>query len=83
MFVTGNLATTGTITRIRNSEKMAIKCYLKDETLIKEEEAQNVKQLRALVKGLTDIKTIPDDLKDVYYVDVYLPVPILKVLHNI
>lgn len=78
LFVTGNLATTGTITRIRNSEKMGIKCYLKDQTLMKEEEVQNVNDLEALIKGLTDIKEIPEDLKDIYYVDVYLPVPILK-----
>lgn len=78
VFVIGNLATTGTITRIRNSEKMGIQCYLKDETLMKEVELQNVKDLKAFIKGLTDIQEIPEDLKDIYYVDVHLPVSILK-----
>lgn len=58
---------------------MKIKCYLQDETLMKEEEAQDAKALRSFIKGLTDISKIPEDLKDIYYVDVYLPVSILKV----
>lgn len=78
VFVTSNLAATGTITRIRDSEKMAVKCYTKDETLKKEEEVQDVKKLRSVIKGLTDISKIPEDLKDIYYVDVYLPVAISK-----
>lgn len=78
VFVTSNIAATGTITRIRNSEKMEIKCYTKDETLMKEEEIKDVKKLRSLIKALTDIRKIPEDLKDIYYVDVYLPVSILK-----
>lgn len=58
---------------------MEIKCYTKDETLMKEEEIKDVKKLRSLIKALTDIRKIPEDLKDIYYVDVYLPVSILKV----
>lgn len=78
VFTTSNLAATGTITRIRDSEKMEIKCYLKDDTLKKEEEVQDVKKLKSVIRGLTDISKIPEDLKDIYYVDVYLPVSILK-----
>lgn len=73
------MAATGTITRIRDSEKLAVKCYTKDEILKKEEEVEDVKKLRSVIKGLTDISKIPEDLKDIYYVDVYLPVAISKV----
>lgn len=82
VFATSNLAATGTITRIRDSEKMEIKCYLKDDTLKKEEEVQDVKKLKSVIRGLTDISKIPEDLKDIYYVDVYLPVSILKVKYK-
>lgn len=61
---------------------MEIKCYLKDDTLKKEEEVQDVKKLKSVIRGLTDISKIPEDLKDIYYVDVYLPVSILKVKYN-
>ncbi|XP_052084422.1 uncharacterized protein LOC127721667 [Mytilus californianus] len=72
------MASTGKITRIRDSEKIEIKCYLKDETLKKEEHIQDIKKLRSIIKRFTDINTIPDDLKDIYFVDVHLPVSILK-----
>ncbi|XP_063437683.1 uncharacterized protein LOC134718824 isoform X2 [Mytilus trossulus] len=78
VFATSNLAATGTITRIRDSEKLAVKCYTKDETLKKAEEVADAKKLRSVIKGLTDISKIPEDLKDIYYVDVYLPVAISK-----
>lgn len=70
------------ILRIRDSEKMEIKCYLKDDTLIKEEEVQNLKTLRSIIEGRHDICNISDDLKNIHYVDVFLPVPILKVKYN-
>ncbi|CAG2190744.1 unnamed protein product [Mytilus edulis] len=75
IFATNSLAATGKITRIRNSESMKIKCYSKDETLLKEEDVQDEKELKSSIKRLTKIG---DDLKDIHFVDVYLPVPILK-----
>lgn len=48
---------------------------------MKEEVLQDFKQLKNLIKRLTDIAKIPTDLQDIYYVDVYLPVPILKVMY--
>lgn len=70
LFVTGNVATTGTITRIRHSNKLQFKCYLKDETLKKEEKVQDLKKLKSVIEKYTDINNLPDELKDIYYVDV-------------
>lgn len=57
---------------------MEIKCYSKDDTLIKEEEVQNFKTLRSIIRELD----IPGYLRNMYSVDVFLPVPILKVKYN-
>ncbi|XP_071138510.1 bacterial dynamin-like protein [Mytilus edulis] len=75
---TGNCATTGKITRIRNSEKMEIKCYTKDDILKKQEEVKDVNKIKSIIRKLTDINKNPNDKQDIYYVDVNLPVPILK-----
>lgn len=83
LFVTGNVPTTGTITRIRNSEKMSIKCYAKDAALLQEEEAQDIKTLKSFIKRFTSFKNIPKDLQDIHFVDVYLPVSILKVQYYV
>lgn len=76
MFVTSNLAATGTVCRIRNSELMSIKIYTKDEQLIAEETADDLNELKHLIKKYTDVERNPPEM-----VDVYLPVPILKVLY--
>ncbi|VDI56812.1 Hypothetical predicted protein, partial [Mytilus galloprovincialis] len=73
---TGNCATTGKITRIRNSEKMEIKCYTKDDILKIQKEVKDVKKMRSIIRKLTDINK--KLLQDIHYVDVHLPVPILK-----
>lgn len=59
---------------------MKIKCYSKDEELLIEEDVQDEKKLKSSIKRLTKIR---DDLKDIHFVDVYLPVSILKVTSNI
>lgn len=61
---------------------MEIKCYSKDDTLIKEEEVQNFKTLRSIIRELDNISEIPGYLRNMYSVDVFLPVPILKVKYN-
>ncbi|CAC5373772.1 unnamed protein product [Mytilus coruscus] len=78
VFVTGILPTTGKITRIRNSQTMKIRCYSKDETITKEKEVQDVKNLKSIIKNLSHIQMRSRYLPDIYFVDVYLPVPILK-----
>ncbi|OPL33857.1 hypothetical protein AM593_08200, partial [Mytilus galloprovincialis] len=78
VFSTNTLAATGRITRVRHSEKMEVKCYTKNDILKKTVEVQDVKKMRSVIRKLTDISNIPEELKDIYYVDVYLPVSILK-----
>ncbi|XP_052085101.1 uncharacterized protein in xynA 3'region-like [Mytilus californianus] len=78
VFVTGNLATTGKITRIRDSETIKIKCFTKEETLKEEKEVDDIKKLRSIIEKLTEIQIASQDGQDKYFVDVYLPVPILK-----
>lgn len=58
---------------------MEIKCYTKDETLTKRKEVQDEKKLKSNIARLTNISQSPKDFTDHYYVDVCLPVPILKV----
>lgn len=79
VFVTGNLATTGKITRIRDSETIKIKCFTKEETLKEEKEVKDIKKLRSIIEELTKIQISSQDGQDQYFVDVHLPVPILKV----
>ena len=79
IFVTSNLAATGRVCRIRNSETLMIKAYTKDEVQKRDEKFQDVKQMKSMIKTLTDIKKIPENEKDIFYVDVFLPVPVLKV----
>lgn len=78
---TGNLPTTGKITRIRDSETMKIQSYSKNETLLKEVEVPNVKKLRKIIADLTVISRRSFIVSDLYVVDAYLPVPILKVTY--
>lgn len=58
---------------------MSVKCYSKDATLKKDIYVPDVKKMRSVIKGLTDIRKMPEDLKDIYYIDVFLPVSMLKV----
>ncbi|XP_076071923.1 uncharacterized protein LOC143043544 [Mytilus galloprovincialis] len=73
MFVTSNIAATGTVCRIRHSKSMKIKIYSKDESLIDEEMAGDLSGLKTLIKKYTVVERNPQEM-----VDVFLPVPILK-----
>ncbi|XP_076108776.1 bacterial dynamin-like protein [Mytilus galloprovincialis] len=77
-FATSNTAATGKVCRIRNSDDMQIKAYTYDEKLIKDEQVNDFKEFKYVMKTLTDLKRIPEELKDVFYVDAYLPVPLLQ-----
>lgn len=55
---------------------MSIKIYTKDERLIAEETPDDLNQLKHLIKKYTDVERNPPEM-----VDVYLPVPILKVIY--
>lgn len=74
-----NCASTGKIIRIRDSDEMAIKCYTKKDILKTEEHGLDLKQMKSILKKLTDIDKITPDLQDIHYVDVLIPMPILKV----
>lgn len=82
IFPTNNVAATATVCRIRNSKELMLKAFTKDECLLKEVKFENMEQMKSVIKKFTDIKYIEKDMKDkeVYYTDVYLPVPILKVV---
>lgn len=75
VFVTSNLAATGTVCRIRNSKSMFVKTYDKEESPIDEDIADNLPALKSLLKKYTDYRNNPPE-----WVDVYLPVSILKVI---
>lgn len=79
VLVTSNTASTGTITRIRNSKELGLKCYSEDQLLEKHGNIQDIKTLKSVIKKFTGIKNSEKDLKAINYVDVYLPVPFLKV----
>lgn len=76
MFVTSNIAATGRVCRIRHSKSMKIKIYSKDESLIDEETAGDLNGLKTLIKKYTVVERNPQEM-----VDVFLPVPILKVIY--
>lgn len=61
---------------------MEIKCYTKDDILKKQEEVKDVNKIKSIIRKLTDINKNPNDKQDIYYVDVNLPVPILKVRYT-
>lgn len=82
IFPTNNVAATATVCRIRNSKELMLKAYTKDECLLKEVKFENIEKMKSVIKKFTDMRYIKKDKKDreVYYTDVYLPVPILKVV---
>lgn len=76
LFPTNNIAATATVCRIRNSKELMLKAYTKDECLLNEGKFENMQQMKSVIKKFTET-----DIKDkLYYTDVYLPVPILKVI---
>lgn len=75
LFPPSNIANTGTICRIRNSETMMVKLFTKDDVLIQNVQTADVNELKSAIKKYTNIN---NEVKDVYYVDVYLPVKILQ-----
>lgn len=81
LFPTNNVAATATVCRIRNSKELILKAYTRDEYLLYEAKFENMEQMKSVIKKFTDIRYIATDIKDkIYYTDVYLPVPILKVV---
>ncbi|XP_076114880.1 uncharacterized protein LOC143082838 [Mytilus galloprovincialis] len=78
VFVTSNAAATGTVCRIRNSKKLQIKAYTKEEELKREEHPNDMKRFKSVIRTLTDVEKINADMKDLFYVDAYLPVPLLQ-----
>lgn len=74
-FYTSNLAATGTVCRIRNSESMSIKTYTKEECLLEEKNAKTLKALKSLIRRYTDVERNPPEI-----IDVYLRAPILRVI---
>lgn len=77
---TNNVAATATVCRIRDSKTLMLKAYTKDEHILADISFENMTDMRSTIKGYTDISYMKKDIKDtVFYVDIYLPVPILKV----
>lgn len=73
-FFTNNLAATGTLCRIRDSKSLSVQIHSKDH-YTEEKVAANLDELASLLKQYTDIENNPPEM-----IDVYLPVPILKVI---
>lgn len=74
MFFTNNLASTGTICRIHNSKSLSVQIHSIDHPT-KEKAAADFDELASLIKQYSDIESNPPEV-----IDVYLPVPILKVI---
>ncbi|CAC5416777.1 unnamed protein product [Mytilus coruscus] len=72
IFFTSNLAATGTVCRIRNSNSLSVQIHSKDHPII-EKAAADFHELASLLKQYTDIESNPPEM-----IDVYLPVPILQ-----
>ncbi|CAG2245293.1 unnamed protein product [Mytilus edulis] len=71
---------TATVCRIRHSNVLMLKAYTKEGLLLKDEEFDNIEHMKSVVNEYTDISHMKQDIKEsVFYTDVYLPVPILKV----
>lgn len=57
-----------------------LKAYTKDERILADIPFENMTEMRSTIRKYTDINHMEKDIKDtVFYVDIYLPVPILKV----
>ncbi|CAC5405743.1 unnamed protein product [Mytilus coruscus] len=74
VFITENLAATGTVFRIRNSESMSLKTYKKNKVTIEQKDAKDLSELKHHLRGH---KLIGGNFPSI--VDVHLPFPILKV----
>lgn len=58
LFVASNLAATGTVCRIRNSEQMKVNVFTKDEVLKKEVQIEDINQLKTTIKEFTDMRKL-------------------------
>lgn len=77
VFFTTNLPATGPVCRIRNSNSLFVQIYSGDESFIEEKKALDLYELKALLKQYTGFRKHPPEM-----IDVYLPVPLLKVIYN-
>lgn len=80
IFSTNNVAATATVCRIRHSKTLMLKAYTKDERILADIHFDNFTEMRSTIKKFTDLSYMEKDIKDtVFYVDIYLPVKVLKV----
>lgn len=57
-----------------------LKAYTKDERILADIHFDNFTEMKSTIKKFTDISYMEKDIKDmVFYVDIYLPVKVLKV----
>ncbi|CAG2238905.1 unnamed protein product [Mytilus edulis] len=79
IFSTNNVAATATVCRIRHSKTLMLKAYTKDERILADIHFDNFTEMRSTIKKFTDLSYMEKDIKDtVFYVDIYLPVKVLK-----
>jgi hypothetical protein len=83
IFVPRTLASTAVVCRIRKSEKVQIKLYTKEETLLKIQEIADISLLRETLRKYTELDKMEQiNGKDIYFVDIYIPSEKLQVIDS-
>lgn len=76
IFPVSNVASTFKVCRVRNSEVLCVKTFDRDEKLIKEETVDSELILTEVLQNYSDKS--PAEMANIFYIDVHLPVDILK-----
>lgn len=80
IFPTNNSTDLATICRLRHSTEMRINTYTKRKVLLEEQPIEKIKHMKSAIKRLTTNSKAECDIEHTaFYLDVYLPVHILKV----
>lgn len=78
IFPVSNVAATGKVCRVRNSDTLYVKTYDRHENLINEEIATSEQHLTEVIIRYSDTNRTSAETGNVFYVDVHMPVEFLK-----
>lgn len=78
IFPVSNVAATGKVCRVRQSETLCVKTYDREENLVTDEIVYSELMLTELIKKYSDTSCTLTEMENIYYVDVHMPVDILK-----
>lgn len=78
LFPVSNVASAGKVCRVRNSEELCVKTYDREDKLVKVENVASEEKLTEVMNIYFDKSKRSAETDKIFYVDVHLPVDILK-----